>query len=211
MGTMNNQSNAHTFSFFRMPITNTKPSSVFSLFDAYKYIVGENAMKQTDILRSIIDDKQRKEFKAKNFDYCTFSGTFHYRNDKGLLRHSGLLCLDFDHLTNIEDVKKLLLQDQYFDTMLMFRSPSGDGLKWVVRINLEETSHLNYFQAASNYLSKTYSLQADKSGKDISRACFLPHDPDCIYNQVNPNREKFNPNNWQATSINQINHITPIS
>lgn len=211
METMNNQSNAHTFSFFRMPITNTKPSSVFSLLDAYKYIVGENAMKQTDILRSIIDDKQRKEFKAKNFDYCTFSGTFHYRNDKGLLRHSGLLCLDFDHLANIEDVKKLLLQDRYFDTMLMFRSPSGDGLKWVVRINLEEASHHNYFQAASNYLSKTYSLQADKSGKDISRACFLPHDPDCIYNQVNPNREKFNPNNWQATSINQINHITPIS
>ena len=93
----------------------------------------------------------------------------------------------------------------------MFRSPSGDGLKWIIRINLEETSHINYFQAVSNYLSKTYSLQADKSGKDISRACFLPHDPDCIYNQVNPNREKFNPNNWQTASINQINHITPVS
>ena len=40
METMNNQSNTQAFSFFRMPITNTKPSSVFSLLDAYKYIVG---------------------------------------------------------------------------------------------------------------------------------------------------------------------------
>ena len=98
METTNNQTNAHTFSFFRMPITNTKPSSVFSLLDAYNYIVGETAKNQTFKLRSITDEKQRRNFKSMNFNYCTFSGTFQYRNDKGLICHSGLLCLDFDHL-----------------------------------------------------------------------------------------------------------------
>lgn len=182
METTNNQTNAHTFSFFRMPITNTKPSSVFSLLDAYNYIVGETAKNQTFKLRSITDEKQRRNFKSMNFNYCTFSGTFQYRNDKGLICHSGLLCLDFDHLVNIDGVKKLLLNDQYFETMLMFRSPSGDGLKWIIEIDITKATHQDYFCAISNYLSKTYLLQTDKSGKDISRACFLPHDGNCIIN-----------------------------
>ncbi|MBQ3594674.1 MAG: virulence protein E [Bacteroidales bacterium] len=175
----NQTNNKRTFSFFSSPITNTKPSRDFTLLDAYNYIVGHQASHSTNRLRSIIDKDYAKQFKARNFDYCTFSGTFQYRNDKALIRHSGLLCLDFDHLNNIEEVKKILLQDEYFDTMLMFISPSGDGLKWIIEIDIEEATHKEWFNAISNYLMHTHSLQADKSGKDISRACFLPHDPFC--------------------------------
>lgn len=177
---MENQSNnTKKFSFFSLPISNTKPSKVFTLLDAYNYIVGHQASHSTNRLRSIIDKDYAKQFKARNFDYCTFSGTFQYRNDKGLIRHSGLLCLDFDHLNNIEEVKKILLQDEYFDTMLMFISPSGDGLKWIVEINTNQATHQQWFQAISNYLMHTHSLEADPQCRNISRACFLPHDPFC--------------------------------
>lgn len=172
------------FSFFSSPITNTKPSKNFTLLDAYYYIIGDTAKERTQKLRSFGDAKQSRMFKAVNFDYCTFSGTFATRTDKALINHSGLLCIDFDHLQNLDSLRSQLLQDEYFDTQLLFRSPSGDGLKWVIEIDISQTPHADYFRAVANYLFQTYGVEADKSGKDVSRACFLPHDPNCF---INPN------------------------
>ena len=170
------------FSFFLSPITNTKPSKNFTLLDAYHYIIGDTAKERTQKLRSFADAKQSRMFKAANFDYCTFSGTFTTRTDKALINHSGLLCIDFDHLQNLDSLRSQLLQDEYFDTQLLFRSPSGDGLKWVIEIDISQTPHADYFRAVANYLFQIYGVEADKSGKDISRACFLPYDPNCFIN-----------------------------
>ncbi len=175
--------NSPLFSFFSSPITNTKPSKNFTLLDAYNYIIGDTAKERTQKLRSFADAKQSRMFKAANFDYCTFSGTFTTRSDKALIKHSGLLCIDFDHLQNLDSLRSQLLQDEYFDTQLLFRSPSGDGLKWIVEIDISQVPHADYFRAVANYLFKTYGVEADKSGKDISRACFLPHDSQCFINQ----------------------------
>lgn len=174
--------NPQVFSFYSSPIRNTKPSGTFTLTDAYNYITGNRAIHNTCQLRAIKDPNYARQFKASHFDYCTFSGIFKYRNDKALIQHSGLLCLDFDHLPNIEEVRNQLLQDEYFETMLLFVSPSGDGLKWIIRIDIEKAPHKDWFNAISNYLMHSYSLQTDKSGKDISRACFLPHDLHCFIN-----------------------------
>ena len=181
------------FSFFHAPITNTKPNSVFTLLDAYNYIIGNKAKDKTLKYRHLLNDSQCttaqiRKFKSSNFDYCTFSGTFTYRSDKALILHSGLLCVDFDHIQNLKSLQSQLLQDKYFETQLMFRSPSGDGLKWIIEIDISQISHANFFRAVANYLFHTYSIEADQSGKDISRACFLPHDPNCFINDkyLNP-------------------------
>lgn len=176
------QLTAQCFSFFQAPISNTKPSKVFSLLDAYDYITSDIAKDRTHTLRSLTDTKQSRMYKAANFDYCTFSGTFRTRSDKALIQHSGLLCIDFDHLQHLDALRAQLLQDEYFDTQLLFRSPSGDGLKWIIQIDISQTTHADYFRAVANYLDRTYGVEADKSGKDISRACFLPHDPQCFIN-----------------------------
>ena len=175
----NQTNNKRTFSFFSSPITNTKPSRDFTLLDAYNYIVGHQATHSTNSLRAITDISYARQYKARNFNYCTFSGIFNKRSDDGLIQHSGLLCLDFDHLNNIEDVKNILIQDEYFETQLLFVSPSGDGLKWIVEINTNQATHQQWFQAISNYLMHTHSLEADPQCRNISRACFLPHDPFC--------------------------------
>lgn len=172
----------HAFSFFSMPINNVKPCKVFSLFDAYNYIKGHEASDSTNRLRLMTDKNYAKAFKAKNFDYCTFSGTFTTRTDKALINHSGLLCIDFDHVQNLDLFRSQLLQDEYFETQMLFRSPSGDGLKWVIEIDISQISHADYLRAVGNYIFQTYGVEIDKSGKDISRACFLPHDPNCFIN-----------------------------
>ena len=73
-------------------------------------------------------------------------------------------------------MREQLLNDDYFETELLFVSPSGDGLKWIIRIDLEEATQAEYFIAISNYIKQTYKIEVDASGKDVSRACFLPHD-----------------------------------
>jgi len=172
------------FSFFKAPITNTKPHNSVTLLQIYNVITGNYFKQRTDHLRNLTDPKQARQFKAANFDYCTFSGTFTTRSDKALITHSGLLCIDFDHLPNIEALFTTLLKDDYFDTQLLFRSPSGTGLKWIIPIDPTTTPHSDYFSAVANYISKTYHLEIDKSGRDISRACFLPYDPQAYINPI---------------------------
>lgn len=174
--------NPARFSFFQAPIQNTVPLLEMTLADAYSYITGPTAIARTRELRSITDIKQARKFKSANFDYVTFSGLFSKRNEKAQISHSGLLCLDFDHLENLDKVRWQLLNDEYFETQLLFTSPSGHGLKWVIEIDLSKASHLDYFNGVSNYLKQTYNLTADPSGKDICRACFLPYDPNCYIN-----------------------------
>lgn len=172
------------FSFFRCPVTNTQPNAEMTILDVYGAIKSNKYKRQTEDLRSISESESARKYKARNFDYVTFSGIFSKRNDAALIKHSGLITLDFDHVSNLVEFREILLSDRFFETELMFVSPSGDGLKWILSIDLKECSHLEWFQAIAAYIKATYQLEVDKSGKDISRACFLPHDP-MIY--VNPN------------------------
>ena len=173
------------FSFFPAPIKNTIPVLKMTLADAYEYITGPTAVSRTRELRSKTNIKEARKFKSEKFDYCTFSGLFSKRSDQALVQHSGLLCLDFDHLKNLEEVRQQLLNDDYFETQLLFVSPSGDGLKWIIKIDISQTTHADYFRAVANYLKQTYNIDVDQSGKDICRACFLPYDPDCYINPKN--------------------------
>jgi hypothetical protein len=179
-----NFANANTTTPIYTAITNTKPHKAVSLLQIYNAIKGDYYKARTEKLRAISDVSQARLFKAANFDYCTFSGVFTTRNDKALTKHSGLLCLDFDNLQNVELLRNQLLKDEYFDTQLLFRSPSGNGLKWIISVDTTETTHGDYFLSVSNYLKATYNVEVDKSGKDISRACFLPHDSEAFINPI---------------------------
>lgn len=170
------------FSFFKAPVRNVTPYKQISLLDTWRYITGRYARRRTEELRLIRDPKRARMFKAEKFDYCTFSGTFSVRREDKLLNHSGLLCLDFDHLPDVEGLFRKLLQDEYFETMLLFRSPSGDGLKWIIPTDLTECSHAAFFRSVSAYVAQTYGVPVDQSGKDVCRACFLPHDPQAYLN-----------------------------
>jgi hypothetical protein len=164
-------------SFYKAPIRNVYPCKTLKLSEIYSLIKSNTYKDITKKLRSINDPKEKRIYKANNFDYVTFSGEFERRNDDNLIRHSSLITIDFDHLENLNDVKSQLLQDEYFETEMLFTSPSGDGLKWVIKIDLSQATHQVFFKAVASYLKETYNLEVDQSGKDISRACFLAYDP----------------------------------
>lgn len=169
------------FSFYKKPVMNTKPDGVWTVDDVHRYITtNEDARKNTEELRSIADEKQHREFKAKQFDCVTFSGTFSKRSADGLIEHSGLMVLDIDHVgMKVNELKGVFILDQMLQPLMVFTSPSGDGLKVVVEIDLEKANHLTWFYALKGYVSEIYGINIDEKCKDVGRACFLPYDRDC--------------------------------
>ena len=177
-------------SFFRRPIKNTKPCREASPQDIYKYLVSDYAKAHTEHIRTIADNRERSRYKAANLDYITPGGTFRSRKENELIQASGYMVIDFDHIPNARGLVKRLANDTNFETILAFRSPSGDGVKWIVALpdtNKPDGTPFTYgefFTILSNYSKKIYGIEADPSGKDICRACFLPHDPDAFINPL---------------------------
>ncbi len=176
-------------SFFRKPIRNTHPCREASPQDIYKYLVSDYAKAATQQLRSIKDPKERSRFKAQNFDYVTPGGIFRSRKESDLVKASGYMVIDFDHIPDPEGLVLLLANEDNFETILAFRSPSGDGVKWFVALPNNAAkpdgtpfTYGEFFTILSNYVRHNYGYEADPSGKDICRACFLPHDPDAFLN-----------------------------
>lgn len=185
------------FSFYRAPISNTVPHRTVGIEQIYNAIRGEYYRESTEQLRALCRrveegsatrrDVQR--FKARHFDYATFSGEFTRRGEEGLLRHSGLICFDFDHIGGwkggegiggVYGLRYVLSRDPSLDTVLLFRSPGGDGLKWVVAVDLARATHAEWFDALSCYVARNYGVETDPSGRDVARSCYLPWDPEAL-------------------------------
>ena len=167
-------------SFFEAPISNNIPSSEISLNEIVQKIkLDEDIKSNTLLVQSISEEKTKNQLKCKLFPSITSSGRFSYRNFDGFIEHSGLICLDIDKISDknqLEKMKEDLLNDNLIDTVLLFVSPSGSGLKWFVRIPPVKNMHLMYFLAIENYLMKNYNIKVDSSGKDVTRKCLIPHD-----------------------------------
>lgn len=175
-------------SFFRHPIRNIRPCREASPEDIFKYLISDYAKARTETLQSIADIKKRREYKAGQFDYITPGGIFRTRKETDLIQASGYIVIDFDHVSDPLRLVIKLAGDDNFETVLAFRSPSGDGVKWIVSLpdatkpDGTPFTFGEYFTILSNYSRKHYGVQADPSGKDISRACFLPYDPEAFLN-----------------------------
>lgn len=66
--------------------------------------------------------------------------------------------------------------------VLTFVSPSGNGLKTVIRVEADKTTHAASFEAARVYYRERYGLDLDPSGKDLARLCFTSYDPTAVVN-----------------------------
>ena len=168
-------------SYFNAPITNKVPLTTLSLWEVAQMVKSRELEPQTRALRLITDEASARSFKGHSFPYVTPAGVFSYCNDQSLLKPSEVLCMDLDHLEDVDALKRRLIADRLFKTLMAFRSPGGDGLKWFIRIDLGKCSHRQWFDAVRNYLMATYGLsdkQADPSVRNESRACFLCYDPE---------------------------------
>src|ERR1035438_625049 len=95
-----------TFSFFLKPIKNLTPHRSINLLQLYENLTSPDYKESTLYLRSITDAKEASQYKVSNFDYCTPSVIVFVRNEKGIVQSSGLICMDFDKLSDQLAVKE---------------------------------------------------------------------------------------------------------
>lgn len=127
--------------------------------------------------KSVVEKIRAGDDLKSTLPVVCFNGTFKHRSAAGLIQHSGLIVLDFDKVANMAELRAWLIAIEY--TFACWLSPSGNGYKVLFRIPPEPENHKLYFDAIQEYLS---CPNLDKSGKDLSRACFESYDPDIYIN-----------------------------
>ena len=135
---------AGCFSYFEAPLwTHLTPRYTLTLRDVVRYLRSDFARQRTLALRATADESARRQLKARTLDVVCFSGTFTHRDADHLVCHSNLLCIDIDHLDNpvvLWAVRLILITDPLLCVLLLFTSPSGQGVKAVVGIDVKAIS-----------------------------------------------------------------------
>ena len=169
----------YKFSFYKGPIKNVKPFRDMGVKEAMDLIASDEYKAKIEALRSATNKTTKKVLK-NDLPYCTFSGTFTKRLNDSIKAHSGLMVLDFDDLDDERLVELKTSFQQIEWVCACWVSPSGSGLKVLVKIN--PLRHLESFLELEEFFLGNFSQDIDKSGKDLARACFISWDPDLYYN-----------------------------
>lgn len=176
------------FSIFLYGITKKIPDGISNISDVFEKIKGTYFKDLCQKIQNIQnpDEKERKKERnqvKKNLTYITPAGTFSERKKIGIIQQSGLAPIDIDNLEDLENIKDKLKVDPFIH--LLYTSPSGHGLKAIIRIPKSIAEYPTRVISFYNYLAETYNIpiiSLDKSTHDISRACYLAYDPDVHYN-----------------------------
>jgi len=97
-----------------------------------------------------------------------------------LVEHSGLLCLDLDDLGDqLTGVRVKLADDPH--CFALFTSPTGFGLKFLMKIPQAPAGHGAAFDFAADYFKRTYDLDADPACRDVCRLCFVSYDSELVH------------------------------
>lgn len=154
--------------------------------DALDLIRNGEARAKVEAIRNEADPATRKSLK-EGLPIVCWSGRFTKRSEAGMEEHSGLLCLDLDKMPPdaMAEERERLEADPL--TFALFTSPSGNGLKVLVRVSTDKPGHRHAFAALVERMGSAY---LDKGTSDPARACFLSWDP-VLY--VNEAAEVFTP------------------
>ncbi|MBT7492857.1 MAG: hypothetical protein HN704_14750 [Bacteroidetes bacterium] len=191
--------------------------NIFDLTNPYYVAIDDilNRIKDGNskaVIQKIRDEKDKdKRNKIKtSLPSILFSGKFSEREDFALIDHSGFIVIDIDDLqiNDIDDIKSVVFCEPAVYSG--FVSPSGNGLKIVVKIPPIKEKHILFFLAIEEHFNKLLAdftstkknekkykgkiskvdekqgkylkVHIDKSGKNLSRVCYESFDQDIYIN-----------------------------
>lgn len=200
------QGGKHLFSFFPAPVSNTRPSFSLSPFALFRYLNSGLAAEATERIRAASTPEERRELKRMTLDFCTPGCVVSVRRLAGLISYSGLMVVDLDHIPVPDVWREVREWGVRYEcsqlhndpaAVLGFVSPSGDGYKLIIDVTdeMQAGTQLAAGQSLASdeerrRVAETYKAlfshwadvigrlgyEVDKSGSDITRACYLPHD-----------------------------------
>lgn len=140
--------------------------------------------------------------KLPGFTVCgTFEPT---RAVANLKDYSQFIILDIDKL-ELEQVKEVKTKVCAMPlTFACFISPSGAGLKIIVRVSSNADQHKTAFKQVKELYEKELDLVIDKSGSDVSRLCYYSCDKTIFMNE---DARTFTPTHEQPTQ-KPVQHLS---
>jgi hypothetical protein len=153
--------------------------------------------------KSLAEKKEEAYNKAKkSLPAFTPSGKFvGGRKLEFLTDYSKFIILDIDKLStnDLQKSKSIAAQSEF--TYACFISPSGNGLKVLVKIDTPKTEHKETFLKVQAHYENILKLEIDKSGKDVTRLCFYSWDENLYLNE---NASVFASETKQSVIANEV-------
>ena len=158
----------------------TIPVEKKSLLLIGKDIISDKYKTEVEEIRNLIaqGNKEAANEKKKTLLAFTPSAVFTEKRQMPFLEmYSGFVHLDFDKLTPEQLQTAFAIISKISYTSLCFISPSGNGLKVFVEVSTELEHHDIAYLQVQKYYEDATGLKADPSCKDVTRLCFMSHDP----------------------------------
>ncbi len=133
-------------------------------------------------IRNAVTKEQRDELK-KHLFVITWQGIFSRKNNNGCVSLSSLVCIDIDHQTKqeLDRIKQTISGWTY--VLAFFMSPSGDGLKVIIRTdNYSIDDYGNCYRQVEKLFTDAFGIQPDSRCEDLSHPCYISYDPGIYYN-----------------------------
>ena len=161
-------------------VKSVTPIKTVSIYKTLDSIRDGSYKEQINNVRLLIDNKPKRDVEKRKLPLIGFGGTFSSRGNNNLIKSSGFAMLDFDDIIDLSRVSEEINKDDY--TFSSFISPSGNGLKVLVKIPLvdSDTNYKSFYVKLQEYYAR-YS-KPDESTKDISRATYVSYDPELYLN-----------------------------
>jgi hypothetical protein len=162
--------------------------SEVNLVDVLNSIKNGEFKDEIDELRYNKNDEIRFGELKKQLPHITPSGTFtDRRRSKNLCQYNGIMVLDIDKVEKDANIVRNTAEKIEY-SFAAFISPSGSGVKILVKTNATPENHNLVFDSLADFYENKMEVAIDRSGKDISRACFVSYDPDL---SINPDSSIF--------------------
>ncbi|MFB9864320.1 VapE domain-containing protein [Rufibacter immobilis] len=140
---------------------------------------------QVEAVRSFLLQDRKEEYERAKKSLPAFTPSGRYmegRKQENLRVYSGVVALDLDKLSDEELAlaKKTVIAEPI--TYAAFTSPSGNGLKVLVRVDSGAAAHKQAYRQVKRHYAKLLGLKIDESGSDVTRLCFVSWDPHLYLN-----------------------------
>lgn len=169
-------------SYFSCVANSHKPQGSLPLSSI---LFSERVRAKVEALRALPYGSEAFSQAKRQMPCYTPSGVFSVRNSEGLIKHSGVLCVEWDKVEDVDALKDLLggLPFIYYAGL----SCSGRGVFALIKI-ADPTKHREYFKALSEYFGGI-GHKVDESGKDVCRLRVASWDGSPVFN---PDSEVWN-------------------
>ena len=172
---INNNNMTKLVSYFSSVANSHKPQGSLPL---ETILFSERVRARVEALRALPYGSDAFNQAKRQMPCYTPSGVFSVRNSEGLIKHSGMLCIEWDKVEDVDALKDLLggLPFVYYAGL----SCSGKGIFALIKI-ADPTKHREYFKALANYFGGI-GYEVDRSGSDVCRLRVASFDDAPIYN-----------------------------